>query len=517
MKSSPPSSEALEVFQKHALVFILTAALAFVVWEVQDFAASFAASEMTTQTTLRTMQERDDARVRRAFQQALQRTRAKAKLVTESNPKQETRDAVLMVQAKTKSETLAGRTEMVSAMQAAFANEGPGELHDIGNAPYAKPVEDAAYLWVKQGCQWLAAAILLAGLVRLAKRWRHSGLPRAALFGILASAFTILLVGLGRECAAIWTLLVLIGLPMGLITLVHVVTQRVRRAAAWAEGQARITGSKVEVEHHRFAGDATKVRNLPSVKYEFDVGTGPIEGDRITLGFGTADNVDVVLKRYPVGAVVPVFYDPLNPEECVLERNPPASLSKIWGGTIFVVVAYELVLLSMWNVFSINAAMDAAFPKLHHPLAVSGAGFLGLFCLASAVWNMRHPHKAFPWLRTKGTVVSSATESYEDFAGSHRVTYYKPVIEFSYEVEGQEYHNIVGASGVVNFSIAGSKAGADAEVTRYPVGKELEVFYDPTNPTQSALNVNTKMMITGRSSLIVGIALLAVAAYVALN
>jgi hypothetical protein len=517
MKSSPPSPEAFKAFQKLGLVFILTASLAFVVWEVQDFAASFAASEMTTQTTLRTMEERDDTRVLRAFQQARQRTRVQAELATESNPKQETRDAVLTVRAKTKSETLAGRAGMVHAMQAAFANEGAGELHDIGNAPYAKPVEDAAYLWVKQGCQWLAAAILLAGLARLAMQWRHSGLPRAALFGILASAFTMLLVGLGRESAPIWTLLVLIGLPMALITLVYVVTERVRRAAGWAEGRARITESKIEVEHHRFAGESTKLRNLPAVKYAFDVGTGPIEGERISLGFGTADNVDVVLKRYPVGAVVPVFYNPVNPEECVLERNPPASLGKIWGGTIFVIVAYELVLLSMWNVFSINAAMDAAFPNLHHPFVVIGAGLLGLFCLASAVWNMRHPHKAFPWLRTKGTVVSSATESYQDSSGSHRVTYYKPVIEFSYEVDGQEYHNIVGASGIVNISIAGDKAGADAEVARYPAGKELEVFYDPKNPTQSALNVDTEMMITGRSSLIVGIVLLAVAAYFALH
>jgi len=517
MKSSPPSPEAFEVFQRLGLVFILTASLAFIVWEVQDFAASFAASEMTTKTTLRTLEERDDARVLRAFQQARQRNRVKAELTTESNPKQETRDAVLTVRAKTKRETLAGRAEMVSAMQAAFANEGPGELHDIGNAPYAKPVEGAAYLRVKWGCQWLAAAILLAGLARLAMQWRHSGLPRAALFGILASAFTMLLVGLGREGAPIWTLLVFIGLPMGLIVLVHVLTQRVRRATGWAEGRARITESKVEVEHHRFAGDSTKVRNLPSVKYEFDVGTGPIKGDRISLGFGAADNVDVVLKHYRVGTVVPVFYDPVNPEECVLERNPPASLGKIWGGTIFVVLLYELVLLSMWNVFSISAAMDAVFPHLHHPLVVISAGLLGLFCLASAARNVRHPHKAFPWLRTKGTVVSSATESYQDSTGSHRVTYYKPVIEFSYEVDGQEYHNIVGASSIVNVSIAGNKAGADAEVARYPVGTEVEVFYDPKSPTQSGLNVNTEMMITGRNSLLVGIVLLAVAAYFALH
>ena len=92
MKSSPPSPEAFEVFQRLGLVFILTASLAFIVWEVQDFAASFAASEMTTKTTLRTLEERDDARVLRAFQQARQRNRVKAELelgvLTVTAPKQ---------------------------------------------------------------------------------------------------------------------------------------------------------------------------------------------------------------------------------------------------------------------------------------------------------------------------------------------------------------------------------------------------------------------------------------------
>lgn len=517
MKSSPPSSEALEIFNKIQVIFILAVTLAFAVWEMQNFVASLAASEMTTHTTLRTMEESDDARVLRAFQEARRRSRVQAGLVTEPNPKQETRDAVLTVRAKTKSEALAGRAEITSAMQAAFARAGAGELHDIGNRPYAESVQDSAYLWAKRACQGIAAAILLAGLALLAAQWRHSGLPRAAFVGILATAFTLLLIGLGREGGAIWALLIFIGAPLALLTLVYVLTQRVRRAASWAEGRARVTESKIEVEHHRFAGDSTKVRNLPSVKYHYDVGAGSMEGDCISLGFGTADNVDVVLKRYPVGAEVPFFYNPVNPQECVLERNPPTSLGKIWGGTILAVVLYELVLLSMWNVFSISGAMDAAFPKLHHPLVVLGAGSLGLFCLASALWNMRHPRKAFPWLRTNGKIVSSATESYVSSDGSRRATFYKPVIEFSYAVDGQEYHNLIGASGVVNFSVAGNKASADAEVVKYPVGEEVEVFYNPQNPTQSALQVNTEMMITGRSSFIVGLGLLALAAYVALH
>ena len=63
---------------------------------------------MTTHTTLRTTAEKDDVRVIQAFESAQRNHRMEARLVTEQNPKQQTRDALLTVTARSKREALDG-------------------------------------------------------------------------------------------------------------------------------------------------------------------------------------------------------------------------------------------------------------------------------------------------------------------------------------------------------------------------------------------------------------------------
>ncbi|WP_395749885.1 DUF3592 domain-containing protein [Prosthecobacter sp.] len=518
MKKKQPGPRVMLRFQQMLGVFVIMAVLAFISWEVQDFAASFAATEMTTETRLRTTQERDDARVLRAFETARQSVRSQAKLETETNPQQQTRDARLTLTGTTKKDVLAERELMVQAMQNAFAREGPGELFDIGSAPYAQPVPNETMALIKQACRGLALTLLLAGLLTLFTQWKRSRLPVAALLGILATTLTIFLQG--HHDAAIALPLVISIVPFLILVLMIYVTRRVKKAEAWIEGRARITQSKVEVEHHRFVGDTTKVRNLPCVAYDFNVGGKVFHGDRISVGIAPADNVDQVLKRYAVGAEVPVFYDPENPTDCVLERKPPVSLGCLWTGAAIVLLVYAVVVASFWNVASISESFDSAFPQMHHPLIVVVAGLLGLFCLAAGIWNRLHPRKAFPWSRTTGIIVSSTVEACKESvtsSNSSMRTFYKPVIEFSYKVEGQEYHNIVGAGSPVTVSISGGQSFAEAEAAKYPEGTAVEVCYDPKNPTQSALNIDTEMMIDGTRSLIVAAILIAVAVYAAMH
>jgi uncharacterized membrane protein len=518
MKKKQPGPRVMLRFQQMLGVFVIMAVLAFIAWEVQDFAASFAATEMTTATRLRTTQERDDARVLRAFETARQSLRSQARLVTEANPQQQTRDASLTLTAKTKSEVLAEREAMVRAMQNAFAREGPGELFDIGNAPYAQPVPNDTMALIRQTCRGLSLTLLLTGLLMLFTQWKGSRLPVAALLGILATTATIFLQG--RHDAAITMPIVIAIVPVLFLVLMIYLTRRVKKAEAWLEGRARITQSKVEVERHRFAGDTTKVRNLPCVTYDFSVGGKTYHGDRISVGIAPADNVDQVLKHYPVGAEVPVFYDPENPAECVLERKPPVSLGCLWTGAAIVLLVYGVVAASFWNITSISEAFDAKFQQVHHPLVVVIAGLLGLFCLASGIWNRLHPRKAFPWLRTPGVIVSSTVEACResvDSSNSSLRTFYKAVIEFRYSVEGQEYHNTVGAENSMTVSISGSQTFATEEAAKYPAGMAVEVFYDPQNPTRSALKIDTEMMINGTRSLIVAAVLFAVAVYAAMH
>lgn len=506
-------------FVKIQGVFVMTVTLTLIVWATQDFLASFAATERTTVTTLRTTQERDDARVQRAFRVARQSTQLNTTLVSESHPKQQTRDSILTVTGTSDRETLEGREAMVKEIFAAFAREGPGEIYDIGNAPYTRPVENGNMTMVRNIWRGLAVALLLFGLVKLVSQWRRSHLPKAALAGILATAFTLVLIAMGHEGTPIWVLLWVLVIPVGLLVLVGVLTARVRRAATWVEGRARITQSKVAVERHRFSGDTTQVKNKASVAYDFKVGQQTIHGDRISLGFAPADEVDKTLKRYQAGTEVPVFYDPANPKDCVLERAPPVSLGCLWSGTVIFLLLYLGGVVWFKTGWSPSEALARVMPQdVHHPLLVIGTGLFGLLCTGSYLWNSAHPRKAFPWLRTPGTVVSSEVEEYLDSTSSSSHSscrYYKAVIEFSYKVDGQEYHSTTESQGGIKVSVSGDRSSAEAEVARHPVGMGLEVFYDPQNPTRAGLNVDTEMELNGNSSLVMAVIFFAVAYYAA--
>ena len=514
MGATPPSPEAMETFGKIRLAGIVVLLLAFIPWIAQDFVSSMAATEFTAETRLRTIAERDDARVTRAFREARPQLRVKASLATETNLQQQTRDSLLTVTAKSKSEALADLDHLTEAIRTNFARQGPGELYMLDRYPHAGPVANGTMILLRQICRWVALVLLVGGLAMIFNAWRHSGLPKAALLGVLATIATFAIMLMGRDTeGAVWGTLIVAGMPILFLALVTHLTLKVRKARSWIEGRASILTSHVEVERHRFVGDTTKVTNKAAVTYEFSAGSKTFQGDQISLGAGPADQVNETLTRYAVGKEVPVYYDPANPKDCVLERDPPASLGCIWTGTIAAVLVYGAVVATFWYGYSINAVFESAFPAIHHPVIVIGPGFLGLFCLGSFFWNRRHPVEAVPWLVTKGAIVGSDTETYLSTAGSSggsHTRYYKAVIEYSYNVEGQEYHNTIGESG-------GSRSSAEAEVARYPVGMELEVYYDPRNPTRSALEKAPATMAPGLASLIVAVVLLAVAVYAALH
>lgn len=509
MKTAAPSPEAMETYSKILGAGVVALVLAGILWVTQDYISSLAATQMGAHTKLRTTEEHDDTRVLRAFASARRRNRVHATLETEKNPEQQTRDALLTVTADSKREALSGLEEITTAMKSAFAREGAGELYDIGNSPTASPVPNAQAKQLREACRIGAVLLLAGGLTLVVRKWRGSGLPSAALFGILASLGTLAIVLMGRSGASVFAVLMIAAVPVLLLVLLTRLTLRVHRAATWLEGRATITKSEVAVERHRFAGEATKVKNKASVAYDYSVASTAFHGERISLGEAPAGRVDETLKRYPVGATVPVFYDPANPEDCVLERDPPAKLGCLWTGALLFVLIYVAVVFFTWSGVSLNAVLRTVLPQVHHPLAAISAGF-GLLCLGSSLWNWLHPHQTVPWNATKGRIVSSEVETYtEPDPGSHTsYRFHQAVIEFAYRVEGQEYHNTLSEVGT-------SQTSAEAEAARYLAGTKLDIYYDPKNPTRSALTSAPSMRIDGRASLVVGLIALAVAIYAA--
>lgn len=109
--------------------------------------------------------------------------------------------------------------------------------------------------------------------------------------------------------------------------------REVKAASTWTKGTAKIvrSGSRI-LTREDSEGRKTEGR-VPAIEYEFSVGLKPMRGTRISIGEIMPDSpeVEAALKRYPQGASAPVYFDPKDPRRCVLERDPPASFTTIFG------------------------------------------------------------------------------------------------------------------------------------------------------------------------------------------
>ncbi|MBV6395014.1 MAG: hypothetical protein HFACDABA_00585 [Anaerolineales bacterium] len=86
------------------------------------------------------------------------------------------------------------------------------------------------------------------------------------------------------------------------------------------------------------------------------------------------------------------------------------------------------------------------------------------------------------WSSTSGVVLSSSVKVRH--SGRSRSDY--PAVVYQYEVNGKSYQSqrIKAGDKFMSVRIIGE---AQATVARYPAGSRVTVFYDPNNPSESAL------------------------------
>ena len=157
--------------------------------------------------------------------------------------------------------------------------------------------------------------------------------------------------------------LVVIVMPIPLLIAILTVRRSVqtRKAAQWARASARITRSEIEAQH--FKKDVTQVTNVPRIEYDFEAGAQTIHGNRVSFGDAGPTPQDV-LKRYPAGAVVSVYYDPANPADCVLEREAPVHLGCIWAVAATALLTGVAAIVAMLHLTEIDTSLAKSVPLL---------------------------------------------------------------------------------------------------------------------------------------------------------
>ena len=101
----------------------------------------------------------------------------------------------------------------------------------------------------------------------------------------------------------------------------------------------------------------------------------------------------------------------------------------------------------------------------------------------------RRSRRSAGWPRTTGTVLGgdmlrSETPTASDIRVGYSVTY-EPHVRHEYAVAGRRYEN-ARLTHAAQPQIPDS-AAAQGQLSKYPVGGQVTVFYDPENPSDSVL------------------------------
>jgi Protein of unknown function (DUF3592) len=496
-RDEPGAQAARARIGKQVVLGIGLLALAVILWELRNVAPSWLAKRMTTSAEFTTVTERDDARIMRAFEAARQGFSAEARLEPEPNQTQ-VRHTLLTVVAPTSDEAVDTVTRMAAAMDKAFTREGEGVLH-ISVYRRARAVPDRT---TEATGYALRIAVLIVGLLGVV---------------VLTGGIQRLQAGPDRlPSAVVWGIVVIMGVPVAVLVLPAPIfmalffmaipgaitaqilgrTSELRHAANWPSTRARITKSAVRLEHRSDAQDVTEVKNLPDIEYEFTLGDRVIKGTRVSVADNTA-NVDEMLDHYKVGATVPVYYDPRDPEKALLERDPPLPVAWLYAIAGGIFLAGFAVLALFWNISTIFEGLAKYFPEKAVLPGVAFFTLAGVMILAMLWASRRQVAEAARWPQTMGRIVSSTVEHYRQRVGGARtgnlVTFYEAVVEYSYDVGGRNYHSTRLSFGA---KAAGSQALAEEKAARYPAGSQVMVHYDPVNPANAVLDLKVAHGVT---------------------
>jgi hypothetical protein len=93
---------------------------------------------------------------------------------------------------------------------------------------------------------------------------------------------------------------------------------------------------------------------VPQIRYAYKANGIRRQGDVIRIGLGDMGYPKEKRARehialYPIGAIIPVRYDPQNPEYAVLESGQIGVTRKILAGSIFVGIGMAAIVFAIWT------------------------------------------------------------------------------------------------------------------------------------------------------------------------
>jgi len=105
------------------------------------------------------------------------------------------------------------------------------------------------------------------------------------------------------------------------------------------------------------------------------------------------------------------------------------------------------------------------------------------------IWyrDRRHARATYAWTPTTGRVMNSNIASHRSYSSSSHThtTVYEPQVVYEYMAKGMRYQsNQISVGAGYSTSMEGM---VEQQVSRYPAGGPVQVFYNPSNPQEAVL------------------------------
>ncbi len=269
---------------------------------------------------------------------------------------------------------------------------------------------------------------------------------------------------------------------------------QVRAAREWPEAAGKVVVSEAEVRETRVIdsdreeGYRTEQRNYANIVYEYSVAGQKLRNNRVSIGEDRGNfQVAETIAKYPVGAIVTVYYNPLHPKEAVLERDLPKGL---WGCLgIGTAVVLAIVFGSAFGLNQLSEFVSRRIwpiPKVS-PLVIAFGAFgfvIALFALAF----QRQAQLARKWPVVTGTIKLSGLEQYRAARtddGRRGQVMYQRKVSYTYTYNNSSYTSM-------HASLASNVASSSDWLTRkftppYQDGAQVKVWVNPDNPSEATL------------------------------
>ena len=133
---------------------------------------------------------------------------------------------------------------------------------------------------------------------------------------------------------------------------------------------------------------------------------------------------------------------------------------------------------------------------------------VGGMVLFSALRSRRQAETSQSWPGTQGRITESRLDTHTTITDGIESTAYQAVIVYAYTVLGQEYTGKQVAFGVRS----ATRKAASAVLERYPLDRQVTVYYDPQKPGQAVLE---RVSSSGLLQIVIGILLILSGIYLA--